>query len=163
MGFGSGSGTWIISGATGVTGAHGPTGLDGTNGTNGTNGTDGIHGVAGATGVTGLTGQDGGTNCVFNAQTGTTYTLAIEDVGKLVTLTNELPVTVTIPINDSVPFEIGSRIDLIQAGAGKVTFSGAGVTIKSKSNNKSISAVNVAASLIKESTDSWYLIGDLIL
>ena len=99
----------------------------------------------------------------INAQTGTTYQLAITDAGKLVTLTNALAIAVTIPTFAVVPFLVGTRIDLLQGGAGKVTFSGIGVTIKSKSSNKSIGAQNVAVSLIKESTDTWYLIGDLIV
>jgi len=77
-------------------------------------------------------------------------------------LTNASPIAVTIPTNAVVAFPVGTRMDLIQGGAGKVTFSGAGVTIKSKADNKSISAQNVAVSLIKEDTDVWYLIGELI-
>ena len=99
----------------------------------------------------------------INAQVGTTYTLVLTDSGKLVTLTNALAIAVTIPTNAVVPFLVGTRIDLLQGGAGKVTFSGVGVTIKSKSSNKSIGAQNVAVSLIKEATDTWYLIGDLIV
>jgi hypothetical protein len=77
-------------------------------------------------------------------------------------LSNASPIAVTIPINADVAFEIGARIDLIQKGAGKVTFSGAGVTINSKSSAKSIAGTNVAVTLIKEATDTWYLIGDLL-
>jgi hypothetical protein len=98
----------------------------------------------------------------INQQTGITYTLSLTDVGNLIVLTNAAPIAVTIPTEALVPFLMGITIDLIQGGAGKVTFSGAGVTIKSKASNKSIGAQNVAVSLIKESTDTWYLIGDLI-
>jgi len=98
----------------------------------------------------------------INPQVGITYQLAIEDVGKLVTLNNASPIAVTIPTNLIVPFSIGTQIDFIQKGVGKVTFSGAGVTINSKGSNKSINGQNVAVSLIKEDTDTWYLIGDLI-
>jgi hypothetical protein len=99
---------------------------------------------------------------IINAQTGLTYTLGITDVNKTITLTNASPITVTIPAFSGVSFSVGTTITFIQGGAGKVTFSGAaGVTIKSKLNNKSISAQNVAVSLLKESTNTWYLIGDL--
>ena len=80
----------------------------------------------------------------------------------MITLTNSAAIAVTIPTNGVVPFLVGARIDLIQGGVGKVTFSGAGVTIKSKLSNKSISAQYVGVTLIKELTDTWYLIGDLI-
>lgn len=99
----------------------------------------------------------------INEQTGTTYTIAVSDELKLVTLENASPVTVTIDTNANVACPIGSRIDLLQKGAGKVTFSGgAGVTINSKSGNKSIGGRYVAVSIIQYATDYWYLIGDLI-
>jgi len=98
---------------------------------------------------------------VINNQTGTIYTLVLTDAEKLITLTNASSIAVTIPTNASVAFPIGTIIQLIQNGAGKVTFSGVGVTIKSKSSNKSIGAQNVAVALVKEDIDTWFLIGDL--
>jgi hypothetical protein len=99
----------------------------------------------------------------INQQTGTTYQLALSDAGKMITLTNADPVAVTVPASGTVGFLIGTRIDLVQGGVGKVTVAGAsGVTINSKSGNKSISAANVEVTLKKEATDSWYLFGDLI-
>jgi len=97
----------------------------------------------------------------INSQVDTTYQLVLEDVCKLITLTNASPIAVTIPTNAVVAFPIGTQISLVQGGVGKVTFSGA-VTIKSKASNKSIAAQNVVVSLIQESIDVWYLIGDLI-
>jgi hypothetical protein len=65
----------------------------------------------------------------FNAQTGTTYTLVIGDLGKLVTTSNASPVTVTIP--PSV-FAAGNTINVQSIGVGLTTFAqGAGVTITS--------------------------------
>jgi hypothetical protein len=98
----------------------------------------------------------------INAQTGTTYTLALTDTSKLITLNNASAITVTVPANSSVAFSIGTQINCIQTGAGKVTFSPAsGVTINSKAGNKSISAQWVGVSLIKTDTDVWVLLGDL--
>lgn len=74
----------------------------------------------------------------INAQTGTAYTLVLTDQSKLVTLTNAAAIAVTIPTNATVAFPIGTQIDFSQDGAGKVTFSGAGVTINSLSSLKSI-------------------------
>lgn len=100
---------------------------------------------------------------ILNAQINTSYTLVSTDSGKLVTLDNAAPINVIIESNTTIPIEIGSRIDFLQKGSGKVTFiEGSGVTIKSKNNNKAIAAQNVIVSLIKENTDIWYLIGDLI-
>jgi hypothetical protein len=97
----------------------------------------------------------------INAQTGD-YTLVLSDTGKLITLTSSSAITLTIPTNASVPFPIGTQIDLSQMGDGKVTFAGAGVTINSKGGNKSIADKFVGVSLIKTDTDTWLLVGDLI-
>ena len=98
----------------------------------------------------------------INNQVGTTYQLKETDVNKLVTLDNALPITVTVPNNGTEGMEIGSHIELVQKGIGKVTFAeGLGVTIKSKNGNKTVNGQNVAVSLIKEDVDTWYLFGDL--
>lgn len=98
----------------------------------------------------------------FNPQTGTTYQLDLSDAGKTITFTNSSPITVTVPTDAVAPFAIGTRIDLIQNGSGKVTLTAPGVVLKSKGSNKSIGGQYVAVSLLKESTNTWYLIGDLI-
>ena len=97
----------------------------------------------------------------INSQTGTTYTLVSADRGKLVSLSNASPITLTIPTNSTTAFPTGTRIDIIQTGAGQVTVGGAGVTINSKDSNKKLSEQGSAASLIKFATDTWWLVGDL--
>jgi len=101
------------------------------------------------------------TEVEINSQTGTTYTLVSADRGKLVSLANASAITLTIPTNSTTAFPTGTRIDIIQTGAGQVTIGGAGVTINSKSSNKKLSAQGSAASLIKFATDTWWLVGDL--
>jgi len=98
----------------------------------------------------------------INAQTGTTYTLVLSDAFKIITFGNAAAITVTIPTNASVAFPIGTQIDCIQILAGKVTFSGTGVTINSKGGNKSIAAQWVGVTLVKMGTDTWNLFGDLV-
>jgi len=69
------------------------------------------------------------TTLSFNAQTGTTYTLVLADLGKLVTTSNASAITVTIP--PSI-FAAGNQINLQSIGVGLTTFAaGAGVTITS--------------------------------
>lgn len=102
-------------------------------------------------------------NQSINAQTGTTYTFVLTDNQKLVTASNASAQTYTVPPNSSVAFPVGTRIDIIQKGAGKVTLAqGAGVTINSYGSNKAIAGQYVGVSLFKESTDVWYLVGNLI-
>lgn len=96
-----------------------------------------------------------------NAQTGTTYTLALTDEGKLVTLSNASAITLTVPPNSSVAFDVGTYIDLAQIGAGQVTVAqGSGVTVNATPGLK-FRAQYAGASLRKIATDTWLLFGDL--
>lgn len=99
---------------------------------------------------------------IFNEKT-SNYTLVLGDAGKTVTINSGSDTTVTVPLNSSVPFEIGQRIDVIRVGSGNVTFAGAtvDVIINSKNSNKKIAARYAGATLIKYATDTWVLIGDL--
>ena len=98
----------------------------------------------------------------LNAQTGTTYTLAVTDAGQLVTLTNASAITLTVPTNASVPFAIGTQITIAQSGAGQVTISPAvGVTVSAADTATKLRTQWSAATLIKTNTSNWILIGDI--
>ena len=98
----------------------------------------------------------------LNAQTGTTYTLVAGDAGELVTLTNAAAITLTVPLNSSVAFAIGTQITITQGGAGTVTVAGAvGVTVNSADGDLKLRTQWSAATLIKIATNSWILIGDI--
>lgn len=99
----------------------------------------------------------------INAQAGTSYTFALTDAGNLCEFTNAAAVTVTVPPNSTVAFSVGTQIDLMAGGAGKVTFAqGAGVTIKSVNSLKSLAAQEAAGTLVKMATDTWRLTGSLV-
>ena len=97
----------------------------------------------------------------FNAQTGTTYTLALTDAAKVVSLTNASPITLTIPTHTVTAVPIGTQILLYQGGAGQVTIGGAGVTIRSQGNKLRIFAQYGVAGLLKIATDEWVAFGNL--
>jgi hypothetical protein len=98
----------------------------------------------------------------LNAQTGTTYTLAVGDAGELVTLSNASAITLTVPTNASVPFAIGTQITIAQSGAGQVTISPAvGVTVSAADTATKLRTQWSAATLIKTNTNNWILIGDI--
>jgi len=97
---------------------------------------------------------------VFNAQTGTTYTLALTDVAKVVSLTNAASITLTIPTNATVAFPTGTQILLYQGGAGQVTVGGAGVTIRSQGTKLKIAGQYGVAGLLKVGTDEWVFFGN---
>jgi hypothetical protein len=92
-----------------------------------------------------------------NAQTGTTYTLALADNLKTVSLSNASAVAVTIPTNASIAFTADeTRIDLVNLGAGEVTVSGdTGVTVNGVSAGSFTLAQYAGASLLKIDTNTW--------
>jgi hypothetical protein len=96
----------------------------------------------------------------INVQTGTTYSLVLSDVNKLITLSNASPVTLTIPTNSVVAFPIGTTVDAVQYGVGQLTISGAGVTIRNTPGNKARAQYS-GVTMIKIATDEWLLVGDL--
>jgi hypothetical protein len=101
-----------------------------------------------------------------NPQTGTTYTLALADNGKLVTLANASPVAVTIPLNSSVALPVGAVIMMAAYDAGAVTISGAGgVTVVSSGATAAspvIRAQYSSVGVIQTSANNWLVVGDLI-
>ena len=106
------------------------------------------------------------TPLVIDPKTATTYTFVLNDANnELITANNASAQTYTIPLNSSVAFSIGAQINVIQIGAGQVTFVGAsGVTVASTgatAASPKTRAQYSAATLIKVGTDSWYVIGDI--
>jgi hypothetical protein len=101
-----------------------------------------------------------------NPQTGTTYTLALADNGKLVTLANASPVAVTIPLNSSVALPVGAVIMMAAYDAGAVTISGAGgVTVVSNGATAASPVIRTQYSsvgCIQTSANNWLVVGDLI-
>lgn len=95
-----------------------------------------------------------------NAQTGTTYTLALSDRDKIVELNNAAAITLTVPTNASVAFPVGSSLTIVQTGAGQVTVGGAGVTINGTPGLK-LRTQWSSATLLKRATDTWIVFGDL--
>lgn len=97
----------------------------------------------------------------INPQNDTTYILVIGDTGKLITLSNAAPITLTVPPDASVAFAVGSRIDLAQTGTGQVTVAaGVGVTVSATPGLK-LSSQYAGATLVKTDTDAWLLFGSL--
>lgn len=98
-----------------------------------------------------------------NAQSGTTYTLALVDAGRAVECSNGSAVTVTVPPNADVAFPIGTIIEVSQTGAGTVTIApGSGVTVHSRGSLLSLNGQYAAATLRKSATNTWLLGGDLV-
>jgi hypothetical protein len=98
----------------------------------------------------------------INTQSGTSYTLVLADAGALVRCTSGSAVTVTVPLNATVAYPVGTSIEIRQAGAGQVTVSPTGgVTLNSESAMRKTAAQHRSVSLVKVATDTWDLDGSL--
>lgn len=91
------------------------------------------------------------------------YTLVAEDEDKLIELNSASAISLTVPPNSSVPFAVGTVVLVTQYGAGTGSIvAGSGVTIRSVGGALTLSAQYAGASLIKISTDEWYLNGSIV-
>jgi hypothetical protein len=96
----------------------------------------------------------------INTQTGN-YTLVIGDAGKFITVSAAGSSTVTIPLNSSVGFSLGTKIVIARIGAGAVAIAGAvGVTVNA-TPGLNLRAQYSAATCIQISLNSWLVLGDL--
>lgn len=100
-------------------------------------------------------------NLTLNAQTGTSYTLALSDAHKVVTLNNANAVTLTVPPSTSAAFEVGDQVNILQLGAGQVTVvGGAGVTLRAQGSKLKLNGQYAIGTLVKLDTDEWVLVGN---
>jgi hypothetical protein len=99
---------------------------------------------------------------------GTTDTFVLADLkNKLIRYSSTSNVAVSIPLNSSVAFPVGTVVNVIKTGAtGTITIAGiAGVTITSAavvSASPTITTQYKAAACIKVATDTWYVIGGIV-
>lgn len=104
-------------------------------------------------------------NVGINAQTGTSFTPALSDNGKLVTLSNTSSITVTIPPFSSVAYPVGAQLNFVGINTGAVAFAqGSGVTIVSTGATTSAPALRArysSATAICISQDNWLIAGDI--
>ena len=97
-----------------------------------------------------------GINLPINTQTGTTYTLVLEDRGKILEFNNSSAIIVTVPADSTVPFYEGDVIEVIQSGTGGVTFSPAGgVTVNAFNDYLNLNGQWSSATLVKRAANSW--------
>jgi hypothetical protein len=102
-----------------------------------------------------------------NAQTGTSYTVALADVGKMVTMDNASANTVTIPAQSAVAFDNGSTLFVYQKGEGATTIEGdTGVILKDYNEPAGVSAGSLDVfgqctiiSLWREAENVWVVSG----
>jgi hypothetical protein len=92
----------------------------------------------------------------------TSRNIALTDYGKTLKVNSSSLVEITALNNTVLALPVGTEIYVIRYGTGGVTFlQGAGATIISDTNRKSIKTQYSSASLIKTDTNEWLLTGNL--
>lgn len=98
----------------------------------------------------------------INTQAGA-YTLVLADAGKAIRCTSASAVAVTVPANSTVPFAVGTVIEVRQAGVGQISIAAAGgVTVNSEASMLKVAAQHRGVTLVKVATDTWDLDGALV-
>jgi hypothetical protein len=128
----------------------------------------GVHGVSGS--VVGTTSTQTLTNktltspkiTVSTTTASSSYILALTDEERIIEMNVSSANNLTIPLNSSVAFPIGTSIFVLQTGTGQTTIvATAGVTINSFLGLKIIGQWS-GCTLIKRGTNTWVAIGGLV-
>lgn len=99
-----------------------------------------------------------------NVVTNRGYTLALGDIGKVVSVNGSGSYTITIPRNSSVGFPVGTIINIYNTSPYSVVVRGdTGVTVRPFSNNQfRLFDRYVEVSIRKRSTDEWVASGNIL-
>ena len=96
-----------------------------------------------------------------NTQTAS-YSLVLTDNGKLILMNVATANNLTIPLNSSINFPVGTKIDVQQIGAGQTTIvATGGVTINSAGGALKLRLQYSGATLVQTATNVWSLFGDI--
>lgn len=92
----------------------------------------------------------------------TSFTLSLGMKGQSVPCSHaSTGITVTIPLNSSVAFPVGSWVEVVRMGAAAVTIAAGSTTIRCAVADRTLRAQYSTAMLRKIATDEWLLVGDL--
>jgi hypothetical protein len=94
----------------------------------------------------------------INVQTDS-YTVLVSDAGKMITLDNALPITLTFPLG--LGLSVGQHIDFAQLGVGQVTVVGSGGATILATPGPNLRDRYSAAGVIVIGTDTYLAVGDL--
>ena len=95
----------------------------------------------------------------INVQTGTSYTLQASDNGKVIELGNASAITLTVPSG----LVAGFNCTLVQTGAGQVTLSASGTTLRHRNSHGKISGQWAVCSLYHRGSNELVFAGDTSL
>lgn len=100
------------------------------------------------------------TTLIATLTVGTDRTLILTDRNK--NIENDNSITITVPLNSSVAFPIGTQIFFTKKVETMDFAVAGGVTLNSVDSLVDMGRINCGASLLKIDTDEWNLIGELV-
>jgi len=90
---------------------------------------------------------------------GASFTLGANDAEKLTLLTSTSPIVVTIPLDSTYDFPVGTAFTFIRWNTGATSFAiESGIGWKAVNDVTAISAYGCAATLVKVGSNAWWLI-----
>ncbi len=89
------------------------------------------------------------------------YTLVTADANTVVDVNLGTALTLTVPLNSAAPMPIGTRVRIVQIGAGQVTVAATGGVTLNTARSLTTRAQYSVIELRKRSTDTWVVSGDL--
>ena len=91
----------------------------------------------------------------------TSYTLGVNDAGKVIVFSSSSPVTVTVPNDSTYTFAIGETIVLLQKGTGTISVVSEGiVNVYNRAGSATFGQYS-QIELLKIDDNVWVLSGDL--
>jgi hypothetical protein len=87
--------------------------------------------------------------------------LVLADASDLVEINSASANNLTIPLNSSVAFPIGTQINVLQTGAGQTTITATGGVTVNATPGLKLRAQWSGCTLVKRATDTWVALGDL--
>lgn len=90
---------------------------------------------------------------------GGSYTVVLSDAGKVIEFTGSSAAFFVLPTNASVPFPVGTVIEVYQAGTGQVNIGGQ--TVRSRGGLYNTAGQYATAAVRYRGSDEWVLTGDV--
>lgn len=98
-----------------------------------------------------------------NTQTGLAYTLQLPDEGTMIRMTSSEENQVVVPLEATVPFEVGTIINVRQSGAGTTTIAPeTGVTVNTPDASMKVDSTNLGIGLVKVGPNEWDLVKSFV-
>jgi hypothetical protein len=109
-----------------------------------------------------LLGSGGGSSAASYNPESASYELVLSDANNFVGIDNASANNLTVPLNATVSFPIGTQVGIMSLGVGQTTIvPTGGVTIRNNAANLKLRTQYSQVLLTKIGTDEWIIVGDL--